>query len=133
MSNQTEWRWADPTGQQRLVREDDLRKALESGTVPANAPVWTRGWSAWKPAHDVPELSGKTTPMTTPPNGDVPPPPNFIVAAQDAFEGKAAPVPAGPAEPPPPPRYVPSLRKRSRTFRLRSARTRKSTRPRLRP
>lgn len=104
MSNQTEWRWADPTGQQRLVREEDLRKALESGVIPANAPVWTRGWSAWKPAHDVPELSGKTV---APANGDVPPPPNFIVAAQDAFEGKAAPAPQGPAEPPPPPRYVP--------------------------
>ncbi len=104
MSNQTEWRWADPTGQQRLVREDDLRKALESGVIPANAPVWTRGWTGWKPAHDVPELTGKAA---APTNGDVPPPPNFIVAAQDAFEGKAKPVPTGPAEPPPPPRYVP--------------------------
>lgn len=105
MSNQTEWRWADPAGQQRLVREEDLRKALESGVIPANAPVWTRGWTTWKPAHDVPELSGKSAPAPT--NGDVPPPPMFIVAAQDAFEGKPAPVPAGPAEPPPPPRYVP--------------------------
>jgi len=50
VSNQTEWRWADPTGQQRLVREDELRAAIASGVIPANAPVWTRGWSGWKPA-----------------------------------------------------------------------------------
>ena len=105
VSNQTEWRWADPTGQQRLVREDELRSAIASGVIPANAPVWTRGWTGWKPAHDVPELNGKTPPPPT--NGDVPPPPNFIVDAQDAFEGKPKPAPAGPAEPPPPPRYVP--------------------------
>lgn len=109
MSNQTEWRWADPSGQQRLVREDELRSALKTGVIPPNAPVWTRGWSAWKPAHDVPELTGRT--QTPPPVngvGDVPPPPNFIVAAQDAFEGKKpAPAPQGPAEPPPPPKYVP--------------------------
>lgn len=85
MSNQTEWRWADPTGQQRLVREDELRAAIASGVIPANAPVWTRGWSAWKPAHDVPELSGKAST-----NGDA-----------------QKPVATGPAEPPPPPRYVP--------------------------
>ncbi len=102
MSNQTEWRWADPTGQQRLVREDELRSAIASGVIPANAPVWTRGWNGWKPAHDVPELNGKTPP----PNGDLPPPPNFIVDAQHAFEG-TKPAPNGPAEPPPPPRYVP--------------------------
>ncbi len=107
MSNQTEWRWADPAGQQRLVREEDLRKALEAGVIPANAPVWTRGFTGWKPAHDVPELTGKSQAPATPTNGDIPPPPMFIVAAQDAFEGKPAPVPAGPAEPPPPPRYVP--------------------------
>ena len=85
MSNQTEWRWADPTGQQRLVREDELRAAIASGVIPANAPVWTRGWSGWKPAHDVPELSGKA-----PTNGDA-----------------HKPAATGPAEPPPPPRYVP--------------------------
>ncbi len=105
MSNLTEWRWADPTGQQRLVREDELRAALASGVIPSNAPVWTRGWTGWKPAHDVPELTGKAT--TNGVSGDVPPPPNFIVAAQAAFEGKAPP-PSGPAEPPPPPRYVPT-------------------------
>jgi len=108
VKNQTEWRWADPSGQQRLVREDELRAALRTGVIPANAPVWTRGWKAWKPAHDVPELSGKTpTPPPVNGAGDVPPPPNFIVAAQDAFEGKPAAAPQGPAEPPPPPRYVP--------------------------
>jgi hypothetical protein len=105
VSNQTEWRWADPAGQQRLVREDELRAALRSGAIPANAPVWTRGWKAWRPANEVAELTGK---IEAPANGaDVPPPPNFIVAAQDAFEGKPAPAPTGPAEPPAPPRYVP--------------------------
>jgi hypothetical protein len=106
VSNQTEWRWADPAGQQRLVREDELRAALRAGVIPANAPVWTRGWSNWKPAHEVPELTGKIE--STNGAGDVPPPPAFIVAAQNAFEGKPAPVPKGPAEPPPPPRYVPA-------------------------
>lgn len=102
---QTEWRWADPAGQQRLVREDELRAAIATGVIPANAPVWTRGWKEWKPAHDVPELTRPAP--ATPSNGDVPPPPPFVVAAQNAFEGKPAPVPTGPAEPPPPPRYVP--------------------------
>ncbi len=104
MSNQTEWRWADPAGQQRLVREDELRAALAKGVIPANAPVWTRGWSQWKAAHDVPELVEDAKLQA---NDDVPPPPQFIVAAQNAFEGKK-PVVTGPAEPPvPPPRYVP--------------------------
>lgn len=107
MSNQTEWRWADPTGQQRLVREDELRAALATGVIPANAPVWTRGWTGWKPAHDVPELTGKSPGPTNGTSGDVPPPPTFVMAAKDAFEGKPKPVPSGPAEPPPPPRYVP--------------------------
>ncbi len=105
MSNQTEWRWADPAGQQRLVREDELRAALANGVIPSNAPVWTRGWKDWKAAHDVPELTEEAPAHGSP--GSVPPPPNFIVAAQDAFEGKPAATPAGPAEPPPPPRYVP--------------------------
>jgi hypothetical protein len=106
VSNVTEWRWADPTGQQRLVREDELRAALKTGVIPQNAPVWRRGWTGWKPAHDVPELMGRA-PAPVNGSGDVPPPPAFIQAAQNVFEGKPQPPPTGPAEPPPPPRYVP--------------------------
>ena len=104
MSN-FEWRWADPTGQQRLVRTDELRAALSSGLIPANAPVWRKGWPEWKPAHDVPEL---TTSALAAANGvllNVPPPPLFVVAAQSEFE--AGPDSAAEEEPPLPPRYVP--------------------------
>lgn len=107
MSNH-EWRWADPTGQQRLVRTDELRAALASGVIPANAPVWRRGWPGWKPAHDVPELS---TSALAAANGvllAVPPPPLFVVAAQSEFEDKdGGPDDAALEEPPSPPRYEP--------------------------
>lgn len=109
MKNQTEWRWADPTGQQRLVREDELRAALQAGVIPANAPVWTVGWTTWKPAHDVPELGGANADHEEDAAGEVPAPPSFVVAAQDAFEGKSPRAATGPAEPPPPPRYVPAV------------------------
>ncbi len=104
-----EWRWADPQGQQRLVRTDELRAALANGVIPPNAPVWKPGWKEWQPAHDVPEL---TTSALAAVNGvvpNIPPPPLFVVAAQTAFESTPAPPPAkGAVEPPPPPRYVPA-------------------------
>ncbi len=107
MSNH-EWRWADPAGQQRLVRTDELRAALASGVIPANAPVWRRGWPGWKPAHEVPELS---TSALAAANGvllNVPPPPLFVVAAQSEFEDKGGgPDEAALEEPPLPPRYEP--------------------------
>ncbi|MEO8800215.1 MAG: hypothetical protein ABI551_20150, partial [Polyangiaceae bacterium] len=31
-----EWRWADPRGQQRLVRQDELCAALSDGAIPSN-------------------------------------------------------------------------------------------------
>ena len=93
----SEWRWADPTGQQRLVREDELRAALAAGTIPSNAPVWRPGWKHWKAACDVAELKA-------PGDDGVPPPPMFVVVAQKQFEGK----PVAGEEPPPPPRYVPA-------------------------
>lgn len=79
--------------------------ALANGSVPANALVWRRGWTDWKHANEVEELSAPKPAA----DGEPPPPPAFIVAAQDAFEGT---LPDGPAEPPPPPRYVPVLAKK---------------------
>ncbi len=113
MSAELEWRWADPTGQQRAVRTDELRAALASGVIAPNTPVWRRGWTDWKPAYEVPEL---TTSALASANGvlpNIPPPPLFMVAVQQQFEDKAlhsgdAKPPSGPAEPPPPPRYVPA-------------------------
>ena len=86
MSNH-EWRWADPAGQQRLVRTDELRAALSSGVIPANAPVWQRGWTEWKPAHEVPELTQSALGAANGVLLNVPPPPLFVVAAQSEFEG----------------------------------------------
>lgn len=111
MSNDDQWRWADPTGQQRLVRTDELRAALASGAIPSNAPVWRAGWSAWQVASDVPELQSSAVAAANGVLPNIPPPPAFVVAAQSQFEGKpdrsaAAP----PREPPPPPRYVPAAR-----------------------
>ena len=101
-TNDDEWRWADPTGQQRLVRTHELRAALAGGVIPSNAPVWQRGWAGWKPANEVSELSASPP---APTNGaELPPPPSFVVAAQSQFEGK----PAVHVEPPLPPRYVPA-------------------------
>jgi len=96
VTNQSEWRWAEPTGQQRLVREDELRAALAAGVIPSNAPVWRPGWKQWKPASEVEELKE--------PVDGVPAPPMFVVVAQNQFEGKGAAT----EEPPPPPRYVPA-------------------------
>lgn len=103
-TNDDEWRWADPAGQQRLVRTDELRAALTSGAIPSNAPVWQVGWDGWKSAGDVPELQNGAVATVNGPN--VPPPPLFVVAAQSEFEGGAK-VRKVAAEPPPPPRYVP--------------------------
>ncbi len=105
MSNH-EWRWADPAGQQRLVRTDELRAALSSGLIPANAPVWRRGWTEWKPAQEVPELSQSALGAANGVLLNVPPPPLFVVAAQSEFEGEGGDD-AAEEEPPPPPRYVP--------------------------
>ncbi len=107
MSSESEWRWADPTGQQRLVREDELRAALASGVIPPNAPVWKRGWGGWKPAHDVPELQTSALAAANGVLPNVPPPPLFVVAAQAELEGHPKAPASQSVEPPPPPRYVP--------------------------
>jgi len=114
MSNDL-WRWADPDGQQRRVRLDELRAALAGGVIAPNTPVWRAGWKAWQPAHEVPEL---TTSALSAANGvvpNIPPPPLAVVAVQHEFEAKATgsfrPPPVAPVggddEPPPPPKFVP--------------------------
>ena len=109
VSGDTEWRWADPSGQQRLVRTDELRAALASGVLAPNTPVWRQGWKEWRPATEVPEL---TTSALAAANGvvpNIPPPPMNVVAAQHAFEGEPdAKVDKSKSEPPPPPAYVPA-------------------------
>ena len=57
MANPQMWRWADPNGQQRRVRIEELRAALAGGLIAPNTPVWKPGWEAWQAAHEVPELS----------------------------------------------------------------------------
>ena len=107
------WRWADPHGQQRKVRLDELRASLAAGLIAPNAPVWRDGFVAWQPANEVAEL---TSASASGANGvilNIPPPPLAMVAVQQEYEAKSgsiAPLPvAEPAdvEPPPPPPYVP--------------------------
>ena len=109
VSADTDWRWADPSGQQRLVRTDELRAALASGLIAPNTPVWRSGWKEWKPAHEVPEL---TTSALSAANGvvpNIPPPPMAMVAVQRAYEGEPKADPSKKhSEPPPPPTYVPA-------------------------
>lgn len=108
MSNDL-WRWADPDGQQRRVRLDELRAALAGGVIAPNTPVWRAGFRGWVPAHDVPEL---TTSALAAANGvvpNIPPPPLAVVAVQHEFEATAGvPEEASGEEPPPPPAYVPA-------------------------
>jgi hypothetical protein len=104
------WRWADPHGQQRRVRLDELRAALAEGAIAPNTPVWRPGWKNWQPAHEVPEL---TTSALSAANGvvpNIPPPPLAVVAVQHEYEAKSL-APRDPSatdeEPPPPPNFVP--------------------------
>lgn len=108
MSNEEEWRWADPSGQQRLVRTDELRAALASGAIPSNAPVWRAGWNDWRAAEEVPELQSSALAAQNGVLPNIPPPPLFVVAAQSDFEGQRAPA-AAVKEPPAPPRYTPTV------------------------
>ena len=104
--NSDEWRWADPSGQQRKIRADELRAALASGVIAPNAPVWRPGYAEWQPANTVAELM---TSALSAENGvllNVPPPPLAIVAVQHAYEGETH-LAEGGEEPPPPPPYVP--------------------------
>ena len=105
----TEWRWADPSGQQRRIRLDELRAALASGLVAPNAPVWRAGWVAWREAREVPELSSSALSAEHGLLPNIPPPPLAVVAAQSQYEAQASggPATATHAEPPPPPPYVP--------------------------
>lgn len=116
MSNDV-WRWADPEGQQRRVRLDELRAALAGGHIAPNTPVWKPGWNNWQSAHEVPELTSSSLSGAHGVVLNIPPPPLAMVAVQQNYEKQSeslAPAPpslapAGPEpEPPvPPPRYVP--------------------------
>jgi hypothetical protein len=116
MSNEL-WRLADPNGQQRQVRLDELRASLAGGHIAPNTPVWKPGWKAWQPAHDVPELSTSAVASANGVVPNIPPPPLAVIAVQHALEEKQAasfrppPIaPGGPKDeqPPPPPAYVPA-------------------------
>ena len=114
MSNDL-WRWADPDGQQRRVRLDELRAALAGGLIAPNTPVWRSGWSVWQSAHEVPELTSSALSAANGVVPNIPPPPLAMLAHQHEFESKStggsfAPPPpdeGGTDEPPPPPHYVP--------------------------
>ncbi len=104
------WRWADPNGQQRRVRVDELRAALAGGLIAPNTPVWRPGWAQWQPAHEVPELSTSALSAANGVVPNIPPPPLAVVAVQLELESKAVGKrdPSMVEEPPPPPRYVPA-------------------------
>lgn len=108
MSNDL-WRWADPNGQQRKVRLDELRAALAGGLIAPNTPVWRAGWAGWQPAHEVPELTSASLGGANGVVLNIPPPPLEMIAVQQEYEASAGPAPsaAGEVEPPPPPAYVP--------------------------
>ena len=116
MSNDL-WRWADPDGQQRRVRLDELRAALAEGHIAPNTPVWRAGWQSWQAAHEVPELSSASLGGANGVVLNIPPPPLAMVAVQQEYEaasGSIAPPPVTSdveEEPPPPPRYVPAQAK----------------------
>lgn len=109
------WRWADPDGQQRKVRFDELRAALAGGLIAPNTPVWRSGWPAWQPAQDVPELTSASHGGANGVVLNIPPPPLAMLAVQQQYEASSSSIaPAAPAdgahpeqEPPPPPAYVP--------------------------
>lgn len=106
------WRWADPQGQQRRVRFDELRAALAGGVIAPNTPVWKPGWPGWQPAHEVPELASTSIASSNGVVMNIPPPPLAVVAVQKEFESKAGPRPPSMyEEPPPPPPYVPAAPK----------------------
>ena len=113
MSNDL-WRWADPDGQQRRVRLDELRAALAGGLIAPNTPVWRSGWTVWQSAHEVPELTSSALSAANGVVPNIPPPPLAMVAVQHEFEARAGGSFSPPAmpvqandEPPPPPHYVP--------------------------
>ncbi|MBX3223424.1 MAG: DUF4339 domain-containing protein [Labilithrix sp.] len=113
MSNDL-WRWADPDGQQRRVRLDELRAALAEGHIAPNTPVWRAGWQNWQPAHEVPELSSASVGGANGVVLNIPPPPLAMVAVQQEYEAASGSIAPGPPaateteqEPPPPPAYVP--------------------------
>lgn len=111
MSNDL-WRWADPNGQQRRVRLDELRAALAEGHIAPNTPVWRAGWQSWQAAHEVPELSSASLGGATGVVLNIPPPPLAMVAVQQEYEAASGSMKSDvEEEPPPPPPYVPAQTK----------------------
>ena len=116
MSNEV-WRWADPEGQQRRVRLDELRAALAGGHIAPNTPVWKPGWTNWQSAHEVPELTSASLGGAHGVVLNIPPPPLAMIAVQQSYEKQSesmAPAPPSiappgtePEPPVPPPRFVP--------------------------
>src|SRR5580700_3391440 len=109
VNSENEWRWADPEGQQRRIRTDELRSALAGGILAPNTPVWRTGWKEWQPACEVPELATSALSSANGVVPNIPPPPLFIVAVQHTYEDTGVPPgrPASPTDPRPPPAYVP--------------------------
>src|SRR3954471_5056345 len=87
MSNDL-WRWADPDGQQRRVRLDELRAALAGGHIAPNTPVWRSGWRAWQAAHEVPGVPAGAVSAANGVVPNIPPPRLAMVAMQHEFEAK---------------------------------------------
>lgn len=113
MSNDV-WRWADPEGQQRRVRLDELRAALAGGHIAPNTPVWKPGWANWQSAHEVPELTSASLGGAHGVVLNIPPPPLAMVAVQQSYEKQSesiapskAPTEAEEEPPVPPPFFVP--------------------------
>ena len=78
-----EWRWADPYGQQRSIRTDELRAGLSTGVIPPNAPVWQKGWTEWKPAYEVGERSSSSLSAARGSVPAIPPPPLYQLQLHD--------------------------------------------------
>src|SRR4051794_30625995 len=101
------WRWADPNGEQRRARLDELRAALAEGQLAPNTPVWRPGWTSWQPANEVPELTSASVGGANGVVLSIPPPPLAVVAVQKQYEEASAsiippPVWTAPEEEPPP-------------------------------
>jgi hypothetical protein len=101
VSSENEWRWADPMGQQRRIRSDELRSALAGGIIAPNTPVWRTGWKEWVSASEVPELATSALSSANGVVPNIPPPPLFMVAVQHSYEDTGVAPPPPPAAPRP--------------------------------
>ncbi len=67
MASESQWRWVDRNGVQRVLSFDTLADALRNGALGRDVPVWREGMPAFMPAGWVPELENACTqaPLTT--------------------------------------------------------------------